>query len=193
MATDRQAGAAHGLAGVACALQAAGAYLDDPGLTLRAQGMRDRVAHLGPAGEVGWCRGAAGLAMCGLPDALWLEPLVRGAREHVAARHPDASLCHGLLGIADCMLTMARRRADLAHLRGLAEWVAEESARTLPCPGWPCGAGRETPGLLAGLAGIGLTYLRLADPTVPSPLEMSCPAAAPAITDTSARREPVEC
>ena len=34
---------------------------------------------------------------------------------------------------------------------------------------WPCGTnGGQTPGLMLGLAGIGLFYLRLYDPTIPS-------------------------
>jgi lantibiotic modifying enzyme len=105
-----------------------------------------------PAKGLGWCTGAAGLAMAGGDTA----PLL--ADRPVLA---DLSLCHGELGIAEALIVLAaagdqdaattrRRRAGL-----IVDAYSRHGAR--------CGTpgGITTPGLLTGLAGIGYGLLRL--------------------------------
>jgi lantibiotic modifying enzyme len=83
------------------------------------------------------------------------------------------SLCHGLAGNADVLLSGAEALPSLApRARRLAEAVGvagiERYARDHD---WPCGAGGgETPGLMLGLAGIGHFFLRLHSPDIPSVL-----------------------
>jgi len=133
-----------------------------------------------------WCHGAAGIGMARLrAHALTksLTPLaeataaihaVRPTLERVIHRRrqglvPDwnLSICHGLgsiielllyanevLGAADCL--NAARRLGSGALDDLRKHGMD----------WPCGVpgGTDTPGLMLGLAGIGLCYLRLGDP-----------------------------
>jgi hypothetical protein len=63
--------------------------------------------------------------------------------------------------------------AGAAATTALVQAVAAAGQDHYGGPGgaWPCGAGGgETPGLLLGLAGIGLFYLRLHHPATPAVL-----------------------
>jgi lantibiotic modifying enzyme len=86
----------------------------------------------------------------------------------------DACLCHGLAGAAELLLNAAATLGVREHARA-ADRVGHLLLEQRDVNGgrWPCGlrdAG-EVPGLYLGLAGIGLTLLRLHDPTLaPSPL-----------------------
>lgn len=150
---------------------------------LRARG---RTGAPGPSFTTAWCHGAPGVALARmrawalLGDAELREEAdaglaitaaaVRGAAEGDGA---DFCLCHGLAGNADILLEGARtlpgappawqRLARSAAESGIARYPARSLA-------WPCGPAGETPGLMLGLAGIGLFLLRLSDPTVPSVL-----------------------
>jgi lantibiotic modifying enzyme len=128
-----------------------------------------------------WCNGAPGIALSRMRSAelfssaalrrdadLGLAACERYVDELFVSVPDDFSLCHGAAGAADVLLHAARGRESLAaelgrrgidlHLGPLA-------------PGFPCGTPvGETPALLLGLAGIGMFYLRLFDPGVPSPL-----------------------
>ena len=126
-----------------------------------------------------WCNGVPGIALSRLRATRLVgsEAVRRDAhvalaltREHVAElslRAPDDfSLCHGAAGAADVLLYAA-------DTSGLAERIGvigierhRRTASTFPC-GIPYG---ETPGLFLGLAGIGLFYLRLSDPAIPTAL-----------------------
>ncbi|MDI5981901.1 lanthionine synthetase LanC family protein, partial [Amycolatopsis magusensis] len=121
-----------------------------------------------PAG-IGWCSGAAGVALsrpAGDPGA---DAFVAAA----AARRVsgDHSLCHGELGVLDVLVELAaagHERAaatltrDSAHVLGAIE-------RYGPRCGTPDAV--PTPGLLTGIAGIGYGLLRLGFTTeVPSVL-----------------------
>ena len=119
-----------------------------------------------------WCHGSAGIGLArlaGLPhhDDAQVRAEIEAAladtlRKGFGQNH---SLCHGDLGNLDLLLEAARR---LDPLRWQPE-VDRLSASMLDCMeerGWLSGValGVQTPGLMTGLAGIGLGLLRLADP-----------------------------
>ena len=131
-----------------------------------------------------WCNGAGGIALSRLRAAALLRSVALGEEaEHAFAaceRHGsdllagaprDFSLCHGAAGTGDVLLQAAagpedphgRLAADIG-LRGLDD--LEHGAGSLPC-GIAHGT---TPGLLLGIAGIGMFYLRLFDADIASPL-----------------------
>jgi hypothetical protein len=117
------------------------------------------------AGDLGWCTGAAGLAMAG------------GDPEVLLADRPvldDLSLCHGELGIAEALTVLCtgdRTRAEpVASARKRRAGVLLDAFTQ---HGASCGTpgGVPTPGLLTGLAGIGYGLLRLGfEQQVPSVL-----------------------
>jgi lantibiotic modifying enzyme len=132
-----------------------------------------------------WCNGAPGIALSRIRAAELLrspvlhheaELALAACERHVAellVRAPeDFSLCHGAAGAADVLLHAVADgdgpRAALAASMGRRgiELHVGPGAASFPC-GVPVG---ETPGLMLGLGGIGMFYLRLADPGVPSPL-----------------------
>jgi lantibiotic biosynthesis protein len=136
-----------------------------------------------------WCHGAPGIALSRLRAyELTAEPAYRDeaivavatTHRHVrAVAESDAgnySLCHGLCGNAEVLL----HAKSVLGVGGesdenLALRVAETGIDDFVTPGasWPCGTlGGQTPSLMLGLAGIGLFYLRLHDPSVPSILHI---------------------
>jgi hypothetical protein len=135
-----------------------------------------------------WCHGAPGIGLSRLRAYQLL-----GAAEHrdealtalgsTAAMIRSAlrsgamnfSLCHGLAGNADILLTGGRMLPD--QLAGAAVVAADVGDTGIALYGgdgrdWPCGGtdGSGAPGLMIGLAGIGHFYLRLYDRSVPSVL-----------------------
>jgi hypothetical protein len=137
-----------------------------------------------------WCHGAPGIALTRLraveltgDDKRRQEALValcttvRDTRAALQDRSLSFSLCHGLAGNADVVLdgTEALQDAGISTSSLVADVaLAGHDRHQSGCEPWPCGipvAGRETPGLMLGLAGIGYHYLRQADPQlVPSVL-----------------------
>jgi lantibiotic biosynthesis protein len=126
-----------------------------------------------PAGS--WCHGAPGIALSRLraqrilaeprEDAATATALTKDIACGLLQREPDDfSLCHGAAGIADVLLYAAPDDADARDLGLLG--IEIQAARGFPT-GIPAS---PTPGLFLGLAGIGLLYLRLADPTLATPL-----------------------
>lgn len=141
-----------------------------------------RDAPVSPADS--WCNGAAGIALSRLRavelfgsatlrrDAdLALAACERHVAELLAGAPEDFSLCHGAAGAADVLLHASAHRhvpsalALQAGRRGIELYVRPRAA-CFPC-GVPLG---KTPGLLLGLGGIGMFYLRLSDARVPTPL-----------------------
>ncbi|MFD0592128.1 lanthionine synthetase LanC family protein [Catellatospora coxensis] len=132
-----------------------------------------------------WCHGAPGIALSRLRayrlyrDGTCRDEAVRGIATtrgmlsaSLAGRTGNYSLCHGLGGNAEVLLHAADILGEPSHtalVRDVAEAGREHHDH--PDRPWPCGT-REgsTPGLMCGLAGIGLFYLRLHDPAVPSVL-----------------------
>jgi type 2 lantibiotic biosynthesis protein LanM len=130
----------------------------------------------------GWCLGAAGLLVAracltgheATEDAAGGE--LRAAAARLAARDlsRDLSLCHGELGIADALITLASYDEPVVGPRalrreaGLALQAVTQQPLLCGTPG-----GVPTPGLLSGLAGVGYGLLRLAQSAhVPSVLLM---------------------
>ena len=127
-----------------------------------------------------WCHGAAGSAfartraarLVGRPDPDGEHALAATrafVTEQLARVPDDFSLCHGLAGAADALL----------YADGASDLAAEVGRHGIDCfhrPGrdFPSGlpAG-QTAGLLRGLAGVGLFYLRLGDPSVTTALLIS--------------------
>lgn len=145
-----------------------------------------------------WCHGAPGIGLTRLRAwELLGDPVLREEAEAAiratlgTLNEPQAnySLCHGQAGNAETLLLGAgvlgdpalREAAERCALRGRARY--EDAG--LP---WPCGTlgGVSDPSLLLGEAGIGLFFLRLHDPAVPSALLVTpraatvAPAADPA-------------
>lgn len=135
------------------------------------------------AGPASWSHGTAGIALSRLRaweilgaervrDEATVALRTTAASLERALRRPDAdfSLGEGVAGRADALLlggalhpagtVLAVRAGDVGNGRHGASLT-----------GWP-GAlpGARTPALLNGDAGVGLFFLRLADPTVPSAL-----------------------
>jgi lantibiotic modifying enzyme len=131
-----------------------------------------------PAATVGtWCHGEAGIALS-RRRALELldDEAVRGdaeaalvaTRRRLATMLPheidDLSLCHGAAGAADVLLSAGQAEPATA----LARVAIERHAGS---DDWPCGTPHgRTPSLFLGLSGIGWLFLRLHDPSIPSPL-----------------------
>ncbi len=127
-----------------------------------------------------WCHGAAGIALTRLRAWQILGDPVLLAEARIAlatvSKHSPSlanfSLCHGRAGNADVMLYASQVLEEDRWLQS-AEATAQEGIdrferRRVP---WPCGlpGANETPDLMLGLAGIGYSYLRLAEPErVPS-------------------------
>ncbi len=156
-----------------------------------------------PAFMTTWCHGAPGIALSRLRAyELTAAPshrdeaivAVATTRRHVqAVAGSDAgnySLCHGLCGNAEVLLhAESVLGAGWEDGKKLALRVAETGIDSFARSGamWPCGTkGGETPSLMLGLAGIGLFYLRLHDPDVPSILHIRDTNR----TGRSARRQP---
>jgi len=146
----------------------------DFALGRKAARLRSALPARSAAVGISWCHGLGGIVRVLRDDhaQAGIEQLCRELREHLDARHPDLSLCHGLFGAADALVELAARASrtsgpllELAAQVGEAAWWdARDRGR------WPCGMPGEPPGLMLGLAGIGLSYLRLDDPQVCSPL-----------------------
>ena len=149
-----------------------------------------------------WCHGAPGIALARLrayeltaAPAHHDEAIVAIAttcRYVEAIAGSDAgnySLCHGLCGNAEVLLhAESILGAGWEDSKKLAIRVAETGIDGFAeRVSWPCGtAGGQTPSLLLGLAGIGLFYLRLHDPGVPSILHIRDTSR----TERSVRRQP---
>ncbi len=125
-----------------------------------------------------WCHGSTGVGFARL-DLLG-TPFLADRRDRLAgdlatALRPDRltgrgnhSLCHGDLGNLDLL-----RSAELAGLPVPDGQFDRLAAQVLGERRWRCGVpgNTETPGLLTGLSGIGMSLLRFANPTtVPSVL-----------------------
>ena len=125
-----------------------------------------------------WCHGAAGIALTRFVATKVLGALnetksdldvgmastERSLDEFLEHGCGNLSLCHGVGGNADILLTIGR---DL----GRNEWIEKAfdvGSRAMECfggsrPAWPCGlhSGGHTPNLMIGTAGVGAFLLRL--------------------------------
>ena len=129
-----------------------------------------------------WCHGAAGIGLSRLKmmrhssDSMLRDEVRIAAhvtRNSMASESSDHTLCHGDFGRMEFLLHASRILADTQTTKPIA--VDIEAARQ---DGWLCGTPQnvEVPGLMTGLAGIGYSLLRLADPSVvPSILGLEAP------------------
>jgi type 2 lantibiotic biosynthesis protein LanM len=158
-------------------------------LDLRERGPADHA----PANKrmCAWCSGSAGVLLGRLlclkavdtqhaDAALLLEDARRAARiawaEHELSSAGNLSLCHGALGNLD-ILAFAAQQPELGTIipeQTCREWFAGGNCE------WRCGDDFRSPlrlptaapGLMTGLAGIGLGLLRQVSPRVPSVLAL---------------------
>lgn len=138
-----------------------------------------------------WCHGAAGIGLTRLrfyeisKNETFLAEV--GAAVHAATKHlhqvqqhpsptwgydANFSLCHGLGSIID-LLVYAHQVLGSAEYLAWARSIGDQGIQLSRSHQgqWQCGIpdGWEHPGLMLGLAGIGMSYLRLSEPrTVPS-------------------------
>jgi type 2 lantibiotic biosynthesis protein LanM len=140
-----------------------------------------------PRFSLSWAHGAPGIGLARLQALRHLDdPALRGEIDATVAitlaggiTH-NHSLGHGDLGNLELLLEASRVLGDArwqAEVTRLAGVVLESIRRD----GWQCATPQavETPGLMAGLAGIGLGLLRLAEPDrVPSVLVLAPPTTA---------------
>ncbi len=137
---------------------------------------------------VAWCHGAPGIglsrarAMAASPrpshrddTAIALATTMRALALLDADPDGDGSLCHGRAGMVEIALELSDALADsagAARVEALASAGAAATRYSSDPDHWPVGVARGTnPSLMLGLAGIGYSYLRLADPTLASVLE----------------------
>jgi lantibiotic modifying enzyme len=152
------------------------------------RGVGRRASSDAPVPAAGsWCHGVPGIALSRVRAAQLLGPgsdwhdagIAVGATrelvsELVSHAPEDFSLCHGAGGVADVLLYCEDVRGGASDdpsglaaevgLLGIERYHGSEAS-------FPCGVSQgQTPGLFLGLSGIGLFYLRLAAPGVPTPL-----------------------
>jgi len=140
-----------------------------------------------PSYPVSWCHGAAGIALARL-RAYELTAHPRFKQEAVVAlettfAHTEAvvrvgagsfSLCHGLAGNAEILEKGYRVLGSSGtKWHDLAVEIASAGIQRYgrPHQAWPCGTHEgETPNMMLGLAGAGMFYLRMHDPSIGSAL-----------------------
>ncbi|MFJ4185446.1 type 2 lanthipeptide synthetase LanM family protein [Kitasatospora sp. NPDC089509] len=132
-----------------------------------------------------WCHGAPGIGLlrAGLPAELRTpeddRALRRAVRSAAAAGGVgNDSLCHGDLGNLELFAAAAAAgitEAGAAHRRACAAIVGRIEERGPVC-GTP--GGIATPGLMAGLAGVGHGLLRIAAPELVAPVLLLAPQGA---------------
>jgi type 2 lantibiotic biosynthesis protein LanM len=135
-----------------------------------------------------WCSGSSGIGLSRIAswhllgktdEGLYQEAYTAlNATLRTLNNLDNDSLCHGKTGNAELLLRFAKL-AEQPYLRMEANIQATEQWRNFErtrC--WTCGAGGGdvVPGLMMGLAGIGMHFLRLAYPEkIPSPLLLDPP------------------
>lgn len=135
-----------------------------------------------------WCNGAAGIGLSRIASWAMLgkndDKLLKEAYRALAAtlrnfhRLGNDTLCHGKAGNAELFLRFAKLKDEPAfqmeaNVQAQAQWRNFEKANN-----WIFGGiGVDVfPGLMLGLAGLGMHFLRLAYPEqVPSPLLLDFP------------------
>lgn len=135
-----------------------------------------------------WCNGAAGIGLSRIASWAMLgktdDDLLKEAYIALAAtlrnfpKLGNDTLCHGRAGNAELFLRFARLKNEPAfqmeaNVQAQAQWRNFEKARN-----WIFGGvGVDVfPGLMLGLAGLGMHFLRLAYPEqIPSPLLLDVP------------------
>jgi lantibiotic modifying enzyme len=152
----------------------------------REQNWPDLSDPSGRSFRCGWCRGAPGIALARARSSallgdeglraeaqVGLATTSRVTRAMLDAQGVDFSLCHGLAGNAWALIDAERMLGEPGDGAALAEEIARAGAEHYEGAGrpWPTSVPvNEGPGLMTGLAGIGLFLLRAAGRPVPSVL-----------------------
>lgn len=130
-----------------------------------------------------WCRGAPGIGLGRLAGLRYVDSwrvrseILDAAKATVKSGFGgNHSMCHGDLGNVEFLAVAAARFGDVPLRRDVAQ-IAAGVMRGIDERGWRCGTlGEvETPGYLAGLAGIGDGLLRVAETRLPSVLMLEPP------------------
>lgn len=187
VAPDR-AGFSHGYAGVAYALSRIYLRTNERRFLSRAQTLiaTERANH--PRVPLSnWCNGTAGIALARLAALDVIDDDdVRVDIETALSSPPllKDTYCCGEFGRVE-MLALASRVLRRPELQQRAEELARGCIRRAPEPYWcdalrlgdalanwdtDCAPRPRIPGLFVGLSGVGYGLLRLANPTLPSPL-----------------------
>ncbi|MCA6092858.1 type 2 lantipeptide synthetase LanM family protein [Streptomyces sp. SCA3-4] len=135
-----------------------------------------------------WCNGAAGIGLARISSWAALdrsdEQLLRDAQQALSAtlrnfpRLKNHTLCHGTSGNAELLLRFARL-SDEPAFQLEANVQVQALWRSLDEAGGGAGGGSADffPGLMIGISGFGMHFLRLADPDrVPSVLLLDPPS-----------------
>jgi type 2 lantibiotic biosynthesis protein LanM len=135
-----------------------------------------------------WCSGSPGIGLSriaswhllGKTDDHLYQEAYTALNTTLRTLHilDNDSLCHGRAGNAELLLRFSQLTQQPylrmeANIQATEQWRSFERTRS-----WTCGAGGAdiVPGLMMGLAGIGMHFLRLAYPErIPSPLLLDPP------------------
>lgn len=193
-------GFSHGASGIAFALMRAGELIGDPVYLDVARGAMDyeravfkhdlgnwpdfREASAASA-ELAWCHGAPGIGLARL-HALrhWDDPLIALDLRHAIAatlEYPFGrthSLCHGDFGNIELLHRASLALPEPGDLAARTNAIVQRVIASLREFGPICGSPRgvEVPGMMCGIAGIGMSLLRLAYPArIPTPLTLDSP------------------
>ena len=147
--------------------------------------------------QTAWCHGAAGIALTRL-RAQQLDPeqaathaaLVRCAvattisvsDQHLTTPRYDATLCHGIAGLGEVILTCGEVLNDDSYRTYAAHSAATLIQQYSRHGDWPSSShsGGTNPALMIGSAGIGYHFLRLHAPQVTPPILLIQPDSAAA-------------
>ncbi|MBK8989875.1 MAG: type 2 lantipeptide synthetase LanM family protein [Chloroflexi bacterium] len=145
---------------------------------------RTVLAAEGPNLPITWCDGITGVGMARLASSGYMDdPQMREeietAVQSVLATGlgDNHSLCHGAFGNLEFLLQAAQQLPD-NNLKARVQQLANDLTVSICQEGLVCGAplGIETMGLMNGLAGIGYSLLRVANPAdIPSLLLLELP------------------
>ena len=130
-----------------------------------------------------WCHGAPGIGLSRVrgaalwPNTSWGRDLGRATactkrtvEDGLSTGSQNFSVCHGMAGNAEALLI-----CDAGQIETAAEVAEYGRLRFMDGPEeWPCGVsgGGVSPSLFLGLAGIGRFFARLANPELPSVLNI---------------------
>jgi type 2 lantibiotic biosynthesis protein LanM len=121
---------------------------------------------------VAWCHGAPGIGLARVAGLPWLDDAAVRREIDLAVRATLAGgfgenhcLCHGDLGNVELLFAASRAAGD-ADLEAQAWRITGGIVDSIRSDGWLFGlpGSIETPGLMAGLAGVGFGLARLARP-----------------------------
>ena len=141
------------------------------------QGIEQSSGHF----MLAWCHGAPGVGLARIAGLPWLDDAAIRGEIAVAVKTTlergfgeNHCLCHGDLGNLELIADYARLTGDealLAEVHRRAGGIVDSIRRD----GWLFGlpGNIETPGLMAGLAGIAYGLARLAHPELPSVLTLA--------------------